>query len=1125
MTKKTSDTQSDIKETPQKLYNPRYESTGDDITGNVVIGNHDISKTSKATLGDFLSRVTKGEAGSAKKPNAFAVDPDLVDMRLTDPSTGLPANQTNPQKGKGDSKKLKTAGTTLGSFIDTVDDDAKAKFDNLSTGDFNNAEGIASLANKDDKNSQKFGHTVYSDIEPVQPTGTNLGAPPTYAPAGSEVQKKISAVLTSNRFNPSPQTPFMQDNSALSLGYTKQTELGKYTQNQPTVKIDDISKVGHQMVVAGTGHDADLESMLVAGVLPTLEQITGLKMVDTQGLRPRSMPAASSVAEDKGELVKGESDNKSYGHLHSPIEPYAEALPVGSFINTVAGIVALSLATVVISQLIDLLKPSDSGTPRTPVNPDKPHTLQKGKHMTKGQKTGDMIWTMLGVPAVQFDFSECVYLGILSFYGIKELPSGGDLDLNSLLESAQTVAGSPGYYGAITRSVIRDVDQIVQATSNIPFGPDALLQIFNIVEALTSSATWKFLMQMAKLGNQIRSGIDGLKSLGNPQDVDGMLESPNTRISKSRAKPVPGGAKYPGSKLESRLAWRHSASPSRYILPDSFKNALISAKRGKSSSSLSELYFANGGKPAKEDIDGGGNLNSFNKSLTSGDTPGRLSNEYVEFIENALEAEYMPFYFHDLRTNEIISFHAFLGAYSDGFSTDYTSTSGYGRSDDVKIYNKTTRSISFDFTVAATSEADLDVMYWNINKIVSMCYPQWSRGRQMINGDDDKFIQPFSQIPTASPMIRVRLGDMLKSNYSKFGLQRLFGLGNSDTEFNIDKKTDTDAAAKKQQLEAQKKAQEEAIEIFNMKQMSVAGLVQAGSNLDDLGYAEGDLVLLNSNPTKYWPRTADGKMGSEQSPEVGPEAIEGRLHQYSQNVEVEVIKRVPAPNNEPTGFGAAAAALLGDDPPAWDGKGMMTYLVKIKEGSPAHMSLGNIKSEYLHHRAEHGEIVGLSEKGKQKIIDELAAKHMKGDPPYQEGEERFRNFFDPDKNFIVRSFESTRGRGLAGFITGLTFDWAESTWEITKGRRAPKMVKLSVSFAPVHDLHMGLDHHGMMTSVPFNVGKFSGIVGGDPYLDDQLLVSENHPSSEIAAKAEGKSLEKGSGKKNKAVEAAKKAKP
>ena len=33
-------------------------------------------------------------------------------------------------------------------------------------------------------------------------------------------------------------------------------------------------------------------------------------------------------------------------------------------------------------------------------------------------------------------------------------------------------------------------------------------------------------------------------------------------------------------------------------------------------------------------------------------------------------------------------------------------------------------------------------------------------------------------------------------------------------------------------------------------------------------------------------------------------------------------------------------------------------------------------------------------------------------------------------------------------------------------------------------MHLGLDHSGMMTSVPFNVGLLANAVGGDPYSED-----------------------------------------
>ena len=55
----------------------------------------------------------------------------------------------------------------------------------------------------------------------------------------------------------------------------------------------------------------------------------------------------------------------------------------------------------------------------------------------------------------------------------------------------------------------------------------------------------------------------------------------------------------------------------------------------------------------------------------------------------------------------------------------------------------------------------------------------------------------------------------------------------------------------------------------------------------------------------------------------------------------------------------------------------------------------------------------------------------------------------------------SEGKGLAGTIDSLNFDWYENvTWELTPGSRAPKMCKVSISFTPIHDISPGLDSNG-----------------------------------------------------------------
>jgi hypothetical protein len=161
----------------------------------------------------------------------------------------------------------------------------------------------------------------------------------------------------------------------------------------------------------------------------------------------------------------------------------------------------------------------------------------------------------------------------------------------------------------------------------------------------------------------------------------------------------------------------------------------------------------------------------------------RFSIETVKLFEEQLNSSYMPFYFHDLRTNEVVSFHAFLGNMSDNYSADWQNTTAYGRVEPVFQYTGTTRELQIDFFVVATNATDFDRMWAKINKLVTLIYPQFTKGRQVQTTDGKKFIQPFSQIPGASPVFRIRVGDVWKSNYSRFNVMRLFGVGQS--EFNL----------------------------------------------------------------------------------------------------------------------------------------------------------------------------------------------------------------------------------------------------------------------------------------------------------------------------------------------------
>jgi hypothetical protein len=273
-------------------------------------------------------------------------------------------------------------------------------------------------------------------------------------------------------------------------------------------------------------------------------------------------------------------------------------------------------------------------------------------------------------------------------------------------------------------------------------------------------------------------------------DVDQLTDGPATRISKNRSKN--------GFSTKS-LAWRTNSMPSMYHMPMSIirsvqktgtvaKKNPVKAMLGSSIGDKTylaqnlELDYSEGLGSAADGL-----WSSLTGDVKVDTSRARIPKAMVDIYEDMLDAEYVPFYFHDLRTNEIVAFHAFLTSLSDSFTASHTSYEGYGRMDDVLIYKNTKRSISGKFTLAATSKEDFDEMWFKVNKLVEMLYPQWSVGDPIESLDKKtKFVRPFSQIPTVSPMIRLRIGDVIRGNYSRFNLGRLFGSGDPNTYINAE---------------------------------------------------------------------------------------------------------------------------------------------------------------------------------------------------------------------------------------------------------------------------------------------------------------------------------------------------
>jgi hypothetical protein len=104
--------------------------------------------------------------------------------------------------------------------------------------------------------------------------------------------------------------------------------------------------------------------------------------------------------------------------------------------------------------------------------------------------------------------------------------------------------------------------------------------------------------------------------------------------------------------------------------------------------------------------------------------------------------------------------------------------------------------------------------------------------------------------------------------------------------------------------------------------------------------------------------------------------------------------------------------------------------------------------------------------------------------------------------------ETTRGRGLAGVMKGITFNWLDNfPWEVDYNARAPIGCKISFGFDVIHDLPPGLDHSGYNKAPLYNVGEIMRNLSGDVYED-------NGKSAELNYRKEGGKASRVKGQNN-----------
>lgn len=980
------------------------DTTVPDSDGIIEFGRNDFaSSTNKRTLRSYISSLTNGQVpATAGEGEQGIVEyngpiPDHGNAYPIDAGSGVNQNTFAGVDGTG--VNVMQDYSDSGHF-DGVND--KMLSDIINKGDLGSAHGVDPLS----------GHMLLQGIV----GSTQIDGAPTARTEGAQVLiDAIPRTLDVNVFNPYPATGGTRTGDTIASA-TRPTGLAKVSRgteilsrspgnNPDRVGVDKLKDVALEVMLKATGKKPG-----DAGGTPSQVQ-EGMKRVESDSLRARTVSGVEGLNSNVSPTVTGEGFStddgvgetryvdKSFGVTYNPNESFTGITStVSSYL--IIGASALAAVAVVGGVLSLATKPANRPV-FSKLDASRSSELTKGSFKFEPPPAGPLASLVQGaadalgvstdvtqllniyVPTNPVaDYGQCMIIGFASlvatsytdddiisepFFGSPDNAAINKLGilkiagLSALRVAAVAVTGDKGYYMNLFREIIKDSGQLLRSISD---NPTSLLSPTDGIGAIANSKIIRFVNVLAEIGDMIalqayakkyykfNTAIDDPYKesgfLADPKEsgtVDGMKKFATQRIR---------GARFGGTR-GSHLGV--SELPSAHLIP----------------STAVKLWGGSTGNDQK--------LKSFSEKASSGEgrTNLRISQEQIASLEDVLDAEYMPFYFQDLRTNEIIAFHAFLEDLSDSYTANYNGTGGYGRVEDIKTYKDTKRSVGLTFHVIATNEQDFDYMWWQVNKLTTMVYPQWSRGRELtgkVNDNDFKFIQPFSQIPNATPIIRVRVGDLIRSNYSRFNLKRLFGYRDKSTG----QETETSYRY----------------------------------------YAKPGRYINNDD-------------------EAGPS--------------VQIDEPIDLGPTEPKSNGGGIGLLTGD-------VDSLDYFTKYDTGS--------LKTIRIY--------------GNQITRVTIHAK------PTPEAN----TFYDAEGNSVIRSFETSMGKGLAAVVTQLGFTWMDGLWgagEDGPGNRAPRSCKVQMSFDPIHDIAPGLDHEGLNRAPIYPVGGLvnrlvegdEGQEGGNPY--------------------------------------------
>jgi hypothetical protein len=837
------------------------------------------------------------------------------------------------------------------------------------------------------------------------------------------------------------------------------------------IKIKDLKKLGLAVMLGASGEvvepnysdpNFDTTGQLLYELASTAPALTrlGQKVPVSRFSAAKvfeKIKPGSGLGESKvSPLLDSGDEGMSYGSPNNPFVPSSGLTSIAQMTSVAVLVLAFGTLLKTTALLGSITLPTPNGARVTSTSPIPDNIDEKRRHLGKAYGTADISaaemfissGTGFNVMATRFDFDKALSKGVDVFFaGTSATDTIGATAAGTLAN----VAKAPGFYTTLLSEILRDLNDLGLGSSIAPFlGQTASNQVSslresldpqNLISNIKESKLFRFINILASLGDISLSVATLAADSGSAGIADGVILTedemygenvvvrlPNTNIPTDSTLLDPTVHQIKHRLSDGKNAWANNSLRSLLLFPAAIAD-------GRKLLGINE--YAGDVLKAHAVVPEPSGINA---------TSGRIQQHIVEAMEKYLEKDYMPFYFHDLRTNEIVTTPAFIESIDESFTAEYAETEGFGRIGSVPVYKNTKRTISISFKMIAMNDDDHSAMWYKINRLGMMLMPQWSKGRQIQFGSN-KIIQPFSQQIAAAPLIRLRLGDLYKTNYSQFGLARLFGIasggGASDSNaFNLAsfEQNPTAVTNARQEAAARTTHRENVLGRMRNRTLLLTQRFPVGTRIriSQATYYYVDPAPVPTTPVSAAARARNARIADNyagRGPRVRASA--GRIPLTESTVRV--------------------AGYTGPNPWAPD-----CLLVEM-EGTPAN---GTSRRYFV----EDGPRIILTDIS--LIPDNAGTTQTQPQLQSNSATTVTTQEFMSDRNPVFKAFKSTRGKGLPGFITGFSLGIdVNHKWLIEKfNARAPQIVTITMQFNPLYDIQPGLDHNGFMTAPLWNVG-------------------------------------------------------